>query len=367
MIKFVDLQAQYAPIRQEHEAAVSRVLSSCAFIQGEEVRLFEKEFAARIGTRCCVSVSSGTDALFLALIGLGIRGGDEVIVPANTFIATALAVAHTGATPVFADVDSYDMTLNPGQLEERITERTKAIMPVHLYGFPASMEQIQETADRRGLFVIEDAAQAFGGYYGEKALGSLGHASAFSHYPTKNLSCFGDGGSIMTDDEALAEKLRYLREYGQVSKNDHRYLGYNHRLDTLQAAILRVNLGYADGWMERRRDIAALYSSLLVDYARSVPADPLYGGKHAYHLYVPQFHLRDELRIYLASHGVETQIHYPLPCHLQSCFGYLPPATLPVAEHLSQLIVSLPMHPTLSETDVLRVCDKIGEFYRGKV
>lgn len=363
-VKFTDLKAQYAPIRTEHEAAISRVLSSCAFIQGEEVRLFEQEFAARIGTKCCVSVSSGTDALFLALVALGIEEGDEVIVPANTFIATALAVVHTGAIPVFADVDPYDMTLDPDRLEERITERTRAVIPVHLYGFPAFMERILEIADRHELLVIEDAAQAFGSYYGEKAAGSLGIASAWSYYPTKNLGCFGDGGAITTDDEELAEKLRYLREYGQVKKNDHRYLGYNHRLDTLQAAVLRVNLRYADVWVERRRELALLYDELLEDCTQVRPIDPLYEGKHAYHLYVPQVLQRDKLRSWLASQGVETQIHYPVSCHLQPCFWFLPPSTLSVSEHLSRVIISLPMHPSLAESDVLYVCDKIAEFYQ---
>lgn len=362
MIKFVDLQTQYAPLRAEHEAAIVRVLDSCQFIQGEEVRLFEQEFADRLSIKHCVGVSSGTDALFLILQGLRIGPGDEVILPANTFIATALAVAHTGATPVFADINPYSFNIEPQWVLDNITEKTKAIIAVHLYGYPAEMDELLAIAKSFNVYLVEDACQGFGGSYKNQALGTIGVAGAYSHFPTKNLGCFGDGGSVVTSDDALEDKIRCLQEYGQRGKHNHESLGHNHRLDAIQAAILRVNLKYADAWIDRRIEIADIYSAMLEDCVIA----PRYKdslSRHAFHLYVIQTNSRDELRLFLDSYDVQTQVHYPTSCHLQPCFNYLPTASLPWAEWLSNRIVSLPMHPSMTDADVLYVCDKIIGFF----
>jgi len=378
MIKFLDLSMQYSEIRAEHEAAIGRVLSSCQFVQGEEVDLFEKEFAAYLGIKHCIGVSSGTDALLLSLVALDIKAGDEVLLPTNTFIATALAVVHAGGIPIFVDVDFSTMNLSYRSALLEVTPKTKFLIPVHLYGNPAPMDSLCKLAADNNLIIIEDACQGFGGAYKGKPLGTIGAAGCYSMFPSKNLGCFGDGGAIVTDDEELAEKLRYLRNYGQTSKNSHYYLGYNHRLDSIQAAVLRVNLKYVDAWVKRRAELAALYSSLLENLVIQVPFEGSMSAeeaisstlenesRHAWHLYVPKVHARDELREFLFKSGIETQIHYPTPCHLQPCFDYLDPFFLKTAEYLSQKIVSLPLHPSMTEADVLLVCKRIFEFYMGK-
>jgi dTDP-4-amino-4,6-dideoxygalactose transaminase len=302
-VPFVDLAAQYAAIAEEIDAAISRVLRGTDFILGQEVGLFEEEFAAVCEVRYAVGVDSGTSALELALRAYGIGLGDEVITAANTFIATAFAISDAGATPVLVDVDPQMYTIDVSLLEGAITDRTRAIIPVHLCGHPADMDPILEIAQRHGLIVIEDACQAHSAKYKGKRIGSLGHAAAFSFYPAKNLGAYGDGGMVVTNDERIAESLRMLRNYGQREKYHHVLRGYNHRLDTLQAAVLRAKLKHLDAWNAARRQHAQLYNELLACSPVVTPTEADY-AESVYHLYVIRVQDRDGLRAYLHDQGI---------------------------------------------------------------
>ncbi|MFZ3330994.1 MAG: DegT/DnrJ/EryC1/StrS family aminotransferase [Candidatus Acidiferrales bacterium] len=348
-IPFVDLQSQYRCISTDINAAIQGVLNRSDYILGDEVRLFEEDFAKYIGTAHALGVGSGLDALELALRAYGIGPGDEVITAANTFIATVLAIVAVGAKPVLAEMDPATYNIAPAAIEAAITSRTRGIMPVHLYGQPADMEPILAIARKHGLLVIEDAAQAHGAQYAGKRAGSWGHAAAFSFYPGKNLGAYGDGGLITTNDAAIAEKIRYLRNYGQKVKYEHVVAGTNSRLDTIQAAVLRVKLRYLDRWNALRNEHAAAYSAALADGPFVLPKITL-NRTHIFHLYVVQTENRAAIQEFLNQRGVATGIHYPIPIHLQEAcksLGYRR-GDFPVTEHAATHILSLPIFPELT-------------------
>lgn len=362
-IQFVDLNSQHRKIESEIQATIMEVVEKGDFILGREVERFEAAFAKYCDAKYAVGVDSGTSALHLALEALDVGPGDEVITTANTFIATACAITYTGAKPVFVDVDPLTYTMDPEKLGDAITERTKAVIPVHLYGQPADMDPIIEIAGEHGLHVVEDACQAHGARYKGKRVGSIGNAAAFSFYPAKNLGGFGDGGMIVSNDPMVARKARLLRNFGQDYKNVHLLGGYNRRLDTLQAAVLRTKLRYLDSWNKERVRNAWMYSHLLLGGPLTPPDVAAYAG-HVFHLYVIQIDQRDELKVFLAERGIATGIHYPTPIHLQPAFSSLeyPVGSFPVAESAAQKILSLPMYPGLEVHQIERVCEAIYNF-----
>ena len=348
---------------------MAAVFASGRFILGEQVAAFEREFAAYCGARHGVGVGSGTEAIHLALLACGIGAGDEVITVPNTAVATVAAIEQTGARPVFVDVDFHARTLDPLLLEAAITPRTRAILPVHLYGLPAELDPILALARAHGLRVIEDCAQAHGALYRSleprsgRRVGSLGDLGCFSFYPTKNLGAYGDGGFITTNDDALAERLRLLRTYGWRERDHSVIKGLNSRLDELQAAVLRVKLGHLDAWNAQRRNLAALYSESLCDSGVSIPAEPL-GVESVYHLYVISTPRRDALRVHLKARGVETLVHYPAPIHLQEAYAGMGRAagSFPNAERLAREVLSLPLYPEMDARVVGTTAAAIKEF-----
>jgi len=361
-IPFVSLRQQYDALKPKIDAAIASVLSRSAYISGPEVDEFERWFASFCGVSRAVGVSSGTRALELVLRGLDIGSGDEVIVPANTFIATAAAVSAAGARPVLVDAEEATGNLDPNLIELAITAKTKAIIPVHLYGRPAAMHEILDIATRTHLAVVEDAAQAHGAKYRGARAGSLGTAGCFSFYPTKNLGAFGDAGMVTTSHGSLAAKIALLRDHGRVSKYEHGLVGYTARLDNLQAAILRVQADVLDEWNQKRRQVATWYEQAL-PAALSYPKDDPQ-NESVYHLFVVRVPRRDGFRAYLDEHGIATAVHYPVPVHLQPAYRELGYSVgdFPVTERLASEIVSLPMHPFLQQADVERVAAAAGEF-----
>ena len=363
-VPFVDLAAEQAVIGDEVGDAVARVLQGTDWILGREVAAFEEEFARYCGTAYAVGTDSGLSALELALRAYGIGAGDEVVTAAHTFVATALAISHTGATPVLVDVDEKTHTIAPELLERAITKRTKAIIPVHLYGHPADMDAVLEIARAHGLVVIEDACQAHGARYDGVRVGSLADAGAFSFYPAKNLGAYGDGGILVTNDETVRDRVRMLRDYGQQEKYHHVVKGFNRRLDTLQAAVLRVKLRRLDERNAARRRHAELYSRLLAGTGAITPA-VRDGVEHVWHLYVVRVAERAALRAFLADRGIATGLHYPIPVHLQAAYsdlGYAPGA-FPVAEQLADEVLSLPMYAELTAAAIEHVAAAIADFY----
>ena len=362
-VPFVDLGAQYRTIASEMDQAISQVIRETDFILGREVHLFEEEFAAFCEAHYAIGVDSGTSALELALRAFDIGPGDEVITAANSFIASALAISHAGGTPVLVDVDPYTYTLDVTAIERAITRRTKAVIPVHLYGHPADMDPIRQLADKHGLVVIEDACQAHGARYKGKRVGSLGHAAAFSFYPGKNLGAYGDGGMVVTNDRKVAKRLEMLRNYGQKEKYKHLFRGYNRRLDTMQAAILRVKLKYLEKWNAARRWNAMLYQKHLEGSGVVVPGEA--GGAEAvWHLYVIRTGRRDALKEHLAGKGVNAGIHYPVPIHLQPAYEDLghKRGDFPVTEAYADRILSLPLYAELTPEQIEHVSSAISEF-----
>src|SRR5262245_20171550 len=361
-LRLVDLEAQQEALAPELAPRLAGMLERTDWILGDEVDAFEREFADYCESRFAIGTDSGMSALELALPAMGIGVGDALITAANTFIATALAISHTGARPVLVDVELKTHAMSPPLVERAITRRTKAIVPVHLYGHPAEMEAILGIADDHGLQVVEDACQAHGARYQGKRVGSLGHAAAFSFYPAKNLGAFGDGGAMVTGDADIADSVRMLRDYGQSAKYKHDVKGFNRRLDTMQAAVLRVKLRRLDSWNERRRSRAALYSNLLSD-APVVTPSASNGVEHVWHLYVVRAAGRDRLRQALLESGIETGIHYPVPIHQQPAYRDLghSPGSFPVSEKLAGEILSLPMYPELDDLAVARVASSIHE------
>lgn len=360
-IPFTDLAAITRDVRAAVEKAWASLLDSSRFVGGEEVDKFERNWAAYCGVPHAIGVGNGTDALLLTLMALNIGSGDEVIVPANTFVASAEAVVLAGATPVFADVSPDTLLLTSAQLEAAITPRTAAVIVVHLYGQLPDMGALTRSADRAGIVVIEDAAQAHGARWRGRAAGSMGRAGCFSFYPAKNLGAFGDGGAVVTADTELADRIASLREHGRSrgSHHDHKLVGINSRLDCVQAAVLNAKLPLLDAWTEARRSIAARYrAGLDGSGCRLVAEEP--GSLGAYHLAVVRIPDRTRVQRELAEAGIETQIHYPVPCHRQAPYQHFARTSLPVAEENAGEILSLPMFPHMSDHLVTRVCDAIS-------
>ncbi len=358
-IPFLDLKNQYETIREEALAAIAEVMASSAYAGGPFVEKFEKHFAEFCQCRYAVGVGSGTDALWIALRGLGIGAGDEVITVPNSFIATAEAISQCGAVPVFVDIDEKTYTLNPEHLESAITSRTKAIIPVHLYGHMADMDPIMAIAEKYGLQVIEDAAQAHGAEYKGRRAGSLGRAGCFSFYPGKNLGAYGEAGAVVTNDEKLAEKMRIFRDHGQHTKYHHNVIGWNSRMDGIQGAILNVKLKHLPHWNEARRKNAALYNSLLADFEGVVlPCEAEY-ARHVYHIYPVRLGKRDEVLSRLAEKNISCGIHYPVPIHLQGAYAGSSrnKESFPLTEKYAREQLSLPMFPELTKEQIHFVVD----------
>ena len=365
MIPFLDLHAVNERFRTEMDAATARVLDSGWYLLGDECTSFEREFAAFCGTRHAVGCANGLDALRLIVQAFGIGPGDEVIAPANTYIASLIAISANGATPVLVEPDPATFLIDPSLVEERVTPRTKAIMVVHLYGRAAEMEPIREIAARHGLRVIEDAAQAHGAGRGGRRTGSLGDAAGFSFYPGKNLGCLGDGGAVTTDDDALAEKIRALRNYGSDVKYHFPYRGTNSRLDEIQAAWLRVKLPHLDADNARRAEIAARYCREIVHPAVTLPAPPEGGTRppsNVWHVYPVRTARRDDLQRHLADCGVQTVIHYPIPPHRQPAYSEWHGLSLPVTEAIHDTILSLPMSPVMTDDQVSEVVEAVNSW-----
>ncbi len=365
-IPLVDLRAQHRALKSELDAAIAEVLERGDFILGGAVESFERDFAAFVGARHAIGVGTGLDALTLSLRAAGVSAGDEVILPANTFIATAFAVSAIGARPVLVDCEEATLNINPSLVERAITSRTRAIVPVHLYGQPCAITDIVSLAQKRNFAVIEDACQSHGATFRGQAVGTFGLAGCFSFYPAKNLGAAGDGGLIITNDDGLAAKLRAHRHYGQRAKYEHVEKGTNSRLDTLQAAILRVKLKHLARWNEQRVAHARRYAEKLVSLAQIRCPAVAPDRTHVFHLYVIRAARRDALRTYLAERGIETGIHYPAPIHLQPAYtdlGYKQ-GGFPVAEKAAAEILSLPMFPELTNEQINFVCDNLATFYR---
>lgn len=365
-IPFLDLKNQSADFQNEIQSAIDQVLTDCNFILGKPVTDFEAAFAAYCGCRYGIGVASGLDALKLILRAMEIGPGDEVVTVSHTFIATALAVSAVGATPVLVEVDPATYTMDPERLEAAITPRTKAVMPVHLYGQTADMEPILGIAHRHGLKVIEDACQAHGSRCNGRPAGSLGDAAAFSFYPGKNLGAYGDGGAVTTSDPVLADRIRTLRNYGSAKKYYHDELGENSRLDTLQAAVLGVKLNYLDAGNIARRAAAAFYTEQLGGAGDIITPAVRQGSEHVFHLYVIQTGRRDELQKYLQEKGVECLIHYPVPVHLQKAYASSgwEAGDFPLTERLAERILSLPVFPGITEEQMDYVCRCISGFFK---
>ena len=361
MIPYIDLKAQYRSIKPEIDTAVLKVLESCEFVLGSEVASFEEEFAAYCGARHAMGVNSGTSALHLALLAAGVGPGDEVISVPFTFVATTAAIRYTSAKPVFVDIDPTTYNLNPREIEAKITERTKAILPVHLYGQPADMDPILAVARKHNLIVIEDAAQAHGAEYKGRRAGSLGDLAAFSFYPTKNLGACGEGGIVTTNNPEFARTVRLLRDWGTERKYHHALRGYNYRMEGIQAAVLRVKLRYLERWTEARRALAAMYTRLLVE-SDATPPYVMPDVRHAYCVYSVRSGQRDLLIERLRARQIQFAIHYPIPIHLMEAhadLGYRA-GDFPVAEEAAEQVLALPIYPEMTEEQVETVAEAVA-------
>lgn len=364
-IPFVDLKQQYATLKPAIDAAIASVIGSCDFILGKSVAEFEQAFAEFLGVSHAVGVGSGTDALFLALKCLKIEKGAEVITAANTYIATVLAISHAGATPVLADVNPNDFCLDPEAVARAITPRTKAIIPVHLYGNPAAMDAIMDLAHKHNLNVIEDACQAHAAKIHDRCVGTIGDIGCFSFYPGKNLGAYGDGGLVVTNSQAHAEVLRLLRNYGQQPKNHHILKGFNSRLDSVQAAILLAKLPYLETWNRQRRNAAALYRAGLAGLPVAMQTETA-GTEHVYHIFAILTEARDQLATYLNRHNIQCGSHYPVPIHLQPAYRDLGCGigSFPHAERQARSCLSLPIFPEITAEQIARICLVIRDFFK---
>jgi len=363
-IPFVDLKAQYRTIKTEIDEAIAGVVESCWFVGGEGVQRFEENFAAYCGAKNGVGCSSGTSAIHLALVGLGIGPGDEVITPCNTFIATGEAITHSGAKPVFVDVEESTQLIDVTAVESAITPKTRAIVPVHLFGQPVDMAAIRDIAARHGLKVVVDAAQAHGSDIDGDRGEILGDATTFSFYPGKNLGAYGDAGMVVTDDAELADKMRRLSDHGRQDKHLHFAEGWNYRLDAIQAAVLDVKLRHLDSWTDSRRSRSARYNAAFERIDRIRPVVEMPGHRHVYHLYVVRVEDRDALGTALRERGIASGIHYPVPLHLQPAYQYLghKKGDFPAAEMCAREIISLPMFAELTDEMVDEVAAAVIEF-----
>jgi dTDP-4-amino-4,6-dideoxygalactose transaminase len=355
-VPYLDLKAQYRSIKTEIDAAIARILDSCQFVLGAEVAGFEEDFAAYCGTAECIALNSGTSALHLALLAAGVGPGDEVITVPFTFVASVAAVTYAGARPVLVDIDPRSFTLDPSAIEAAITPRTKAILPVHLYGQSADMDPIMEVARRHGLVVIEDAAQAHGAKYKGRAVGGIGDMACFSFYPGKNLGAYGEGGAVTTNNTDYARTIRMLRDWGQDRKYHHVLRGFNYRMEGFQGAILRVKLRHLERWTEARRAVVRLYNQLLADSAVETPKEMPW-ARHVYHVYTLRTDDRDSLQASLQAGGIQTGIHYPVPVHLQPAYADLGygRSDFPRSEAAAEQVLSLPLYPELSPQAVAEV------------
>lgn len=365
-VPFLNLKAQYLSIQDEVAMALQNVLDSTAFAGGPFVEKFEKEFASFCGVESAIGVSSGTSALWTALLAFGIGKGDEVITTPNTFIATAEAISYCGAKPIFVDVDEQTYNMDPALFEDAITPETKAVIPVHLYGQTADMDAIMKIARNYSLFVIEDASQAHGAEYKGRRAGSIGDAGCFSFYPGKNLGAYGEAGAVVTDNAVVAEKIRMLRDHGQKKRYYHSIIGWNARMDGFQAVILSVKLKYLTLWNEARRKNAYLYNDLLAEVDSIItPVEAAY-ARHIYHIYAVRVQNRDELISALAEKDIHCSIHYPVPIHLQDAYRFLgyKKGSFPVAEKCADELISLPMFPELSRAQIEEVCEEIKSFLK---
>ncbi len=367
-IPFLSFECMHIAIKQEMLQAFEKFYDSYWYVLGEQVNIFEKEYAAFNKVSHVVGVSNGLDALHIALNTLEIGKGDEVIVPSNTFIATLLAVSYVGATPVLVEPNINTYNIDPLRIEAAITPRTKAIMPVHLYGQACEMEAIKKIADKHGLYIVEDNAQAQGATFNNRLTGSWGQINGTSFYPGKNLGALGDAGGITTNDPELAEKARMLRNYGSQKKYFNEVIGYNMRLDECQASFLSVKLKYLKEWIEERRRIATLYQEALKNIGDIILPQIAEGADHVYHLYVIRTRYRDQLQQYLSDAGIGTLIHYPIPPHLQDAYKYLgyKKGDFPVAEEIAETCLSLPLWPGLSKEQIFEVSNVMCKFFDGK-
>jgi len=363
-IPFLDLRAQYQSLRGEIDAAIQRVLESGRFILGEEIAAFEREFAEYCGAGYAIGVGSGTEALHLSLLACGVGAGDEVITSAHTSVATVAAIEMTGARPVLVDIDPRRYTLDPELITAAVTNRTRALLPVHLYGCPADMPPLLKVARAHNLFVVEDCAQAHGARYRGQHVGTLGHIGAFSFYPTKNLGAYGNAGAVVTNDPALAERARILRQYGWNPNRVSERKGTNSLLDELQAAVLRVKLQHLESWNARRRELATLYHSLLAGCQLKLPYSPV-ECEHAYHLFVTRHEKRDALRAFLSAQGIQTLVHFPVPVHFQPAYANLGyrEGDFPEAERASREVLSLPLYSEMTDEMVVMISETISKFW----
>jgi UDP-2-acetamido-2-deoxy-ribo-hexuluronate aminotransferase len=364
-MKFVDLKKQYEKYKKEIDRAIQSVIENTAFINGPDVRAFEDELCSFCGSKNSIGCSSGTDALVIPMMALDVRPGDEIIVPAFTFIATAETVAFLGAKPVFADIDPVTFNIDPKSIEEKITGNTKGIITVSLYGQCADYDEINKIAEKHNLWVIEDGAQSFGAEYKNKKSCTLTEIGTTSFFPAKPLGCFGDGGAVFTDNNDLAEKMRIILNHGQEKRYRHKYIGINGRLDTIQAAVLRVKLKYFSEEIALRNKVADIYTKNLADIVQT--PEVLDHNLSTWAQYTIKVEKRDELQEFLKSKNIPTAVHYPIPLYRQEAFKYLneKPENFPISEKLSQTVMSLPMHPFLEEKDVLHICSCIKDFYNG--
>jgi dTDP-4-amino-4,6-dideoxygalactose transaminase len=362
-IPLLDLKAQYRSISGQIDEAVKKVVESQSFVLGNEVEALEKEVAAYCRAGYGIGVASGTDALLLSLRGLGIGQGDEVITTPLTFMATAEAISNLGATPVLADIEPDTYNIDPSLIEEKITAKTKAILPVHIFGQCADMDPIMDLAEKKGLRIVEDCAQAIGADYKGRRAGSMGDAGCLSFFPSKNLGGFGDGGMVVTNDKELADRIKLLRVHGSRERYYHETIGYNSRLDAIQAAVLRVKLKYLDEWLKARRSIADFYTNELAQIGLITPDVPDY-NVHTYHLYIITLPSRDKLLKRLESVGIGARVHYPVPLHLQKCYADLghKRGDFPVSEKVSDQLIAIPLYPELSTEDRERVAGAVKEF-----
>lgn len=362
-----DLTQQFEQLKPELMSALETVLASGQYILGSNVAAFEEEIAVFLGVKYAIGVANGTDALLLSLKVLGVGPGDEVIVPSFTFFATAEVVSQLGAQPVFVDIDPLSFNIDAEKVRLVITSKTKAIIPVHLFGLPVNMDELRSIAGSRGIPIVEDACQAIGAEYKGQRIGALGELACFSFFPTKNLGAVGDGGLVTTNNSEFAERLLRLRAHGSYKKYYHSEVGWNSRLDELQAAILRIKLRYLDEWTDKRRKAAARYAAMLQEVAQVfTPKEPL-GSKHVHHQYVIRAEKRDELKVFLSQRSVGTSIYYPCPLHLQLVYEHLgyTSGSLPHSEQAAQQTIALPMFPEISEQDQAYVVDNIKLFYKG--
>ncbi|MBI3469482.1 MAG: DegT/DnrJ/EryC1/StrS family aminotransferase [Planctomycetes bacterium] len=359
-IPLIDLKAQYGRIREEVLDAIEQVVAGACYVLGPPVAAFEESFASFVGAKHCVGVNSGTSALHLALIAAGVRPGDEVITVPMTFIATCWAISYVGATPVFVDIDPVTYTMNVEQVERRITSKTRALVPVHLYGQPADMEPLLEIGRRHGIPVVEDAAQAHGARYGNSGAGSMGLCGCFSFYPGKNLGAYGEGGAVVTNDDAIAARLRSLRDHAQQKRYHHSEVGFNYRMDAIQGAVLNVKLRYLEEWTRARRILAARYGELLEGTRLVLPTEAA-ASRHVWHLFVCLHPERDRLRQELETRGVHTGLHYPVPVHLQEAYASLGhnAGDFPVAEQVARQCFTLPLYPELTAGQQERVVEAL--------